>query len=431
MNTLISLLSKLLASMLHSPFWINAVFLFLYNGIDAFSGIIFWIIATHSYSAEVIGLSTGVISVMGLLAPAATLGVDAALVRFLPEDNSENNSYINAALLVSIISSIVMAIVFILGIDIWTPSLAFIKHDIILVLLFVFSITAWTLYKTFVGIYAGSRHAVYTTAQSIIASVMRLVLLIAFVLVVNVLYGVLMAWGCGILIAVIVSVRYLLKKARPSHRYSFRIPIASIKKLLRFSLPYQVGLIARAAPLTIIPLIVLNSLGSEANAYFYFPWIFVNQLVVSIPVNIGISLVAEGAHSKDKLSSYVARGGLGVAVVLIPIVVLTIFFAGPILTIFGNDYVDAGTPVLRLLIFSAIPLAINELYVHSLIVQKRLKTIIGIWMFVAVTSISLAFTLVGEYGMTGIVWAWLLAHGTASVYCLIFLIKNAFTKRIL
>ena len=78
---------------------------------------------------------------MGLIGVLSLLGFDVSLVRFLPEkkDRISIIDIINTCFLLSFGISVFLSFTFIFNIDIWCPSMKFLKKNVLLSLLFIFS----------------------------------------------------------------------------------------------------------------------------------------------------------------------------------------------------------------------------------------------------------------------------------------------------
>jgi O-antigen/teichoic acid export membrane protein len=127
---------KQLKQHLNDPLFKNAYFLMLSSISSAGSGFFFWLIAARFYTAEDVGLASAIIAAMGLISMLSLLGFDISLVRFLPE-REDKKELINTCLTISFIFSLALTMIFIAGIDTWSPSLSIIRDNKFLLLIFV------------------------------------------------------------------------------------------------------------------------------------------------------------------------------------------------------------------------------------------------------------------------------------------------------
>lgn len=74
----------------------NAVYLMINSAIVSFTGFFFWMAAARLYPAEAVGLASAAMAAIGLLAILSTLGLDFALIRFLPGSGEKARDMINS-----------------------------------------------------------------------------------------------------------------------------------------------------------------------------------------------------------------------------------------------------------------------------------------------------------------------------------------------
>ena len=84
----------------------------------------------------------------------------------------------------------------------------------------------------------------------------------------------------------------------------------------------------------VLPIIVVNLLGAEQNAYFYIAWTIATALS-AIPIGIALSLFAEGSHFKDKLRGNTVKALKFTFLLLIPAVILLVLVGKWLLLAFG------------------------------------------------------------------------------------------------
>lgn len=120
------MLSKL-RSLYTDPLYRNSLALMLNSAFSAFFGLLFWIVAARTMPAKDIGLATAAISAAALIVGLSKLGLDAGLVRYLPESKNKNGLY-STIVMITLILALVLTAVFMLGINIFSPALSFL-HD--------------------------------------------------------------------------------------------------------------------------------------------------------------------------------------------------------------------------------------------------------------------------------------------------------------
>jgi O-antigen/teichoic acid export membrane protein len=120
-------MQKKIRSLYTDPLYRNSLALMLNSAISAFFGLLFWIVAARTMPAKDIGLATAAISAAALIVGLSKLGLDAGLVRYLPESKNKNGLY-STIVMITLILALVLTAVFMLGINIFSPALSFL-HD--------------------------------------------------------------------------------------------------------------------------------------------------------------------------------------------------------------------------------------------------------------------------------------------------------------
>jgi O-antigen/teichoic acid export membrane protein len=159
----------------------------------------------------------------------------------------------------------------------------------------------------------------------------------------------------------------------------------------------------------LVPLIIINLLGAETNAYFYVAWM-ISGIFFMVSYSINYSLIAATAPHPEELRKQIVKALKFALLILIPAIIVVYFAGGFILSLFGKEYAQGGLDLLHILIVSSIPVAVNEIYVAVYRIRKQIKPIILIYGFIALFSIGAGYILLKILGLTGIGIAWLSAH---------------------
>jgi O-antigen/teichoic acid export membrane protein len=130
-------MQKKLRSLYTDPLYRNSLALMLNSAVGAFFGLLFWIVAARTMPAKEIGLATAAISAAALIVGLSKLGLDAGLVRYLPESKNKNGLY-RTIVVVTLILALVLTAVFMLGINIFSPALSFIRDGWFLPVFFAY-----------------------------------------------------------------------------------------------------------------------------------------------------------------------------------------------------------------------------------------------------------------------------------------------------
>ena len=222
------------------------------------------------------------------------------------------------------------------------------------------------------------------------------------------------SWGSGLTAAVIISSFVLLPIAQRGYRFAVTIKKKILGDMLGYSFANYISMLLWGTPALIFPLMVVNLLGAEANAYFYIGWA-VSNVIVMIPQSVTTSLLAEGSYDETNLKTHILRSLKIIFLLLVPAVVAVLLLADKLLWLFGTQYSASATELVRIMTLAVLPLAVNILYLNIKRVQKDLKMIVGMPAFIAVISIVLALILLPQIGFNGVGIAWLAAHACCAV----------------
>src|SRR4030042_5985578 len=143
----------------------NAIYLMLNTGVMAFLGFFFWVINTRLYSTEQVGIGTTLISVMMLISSFSILGLDSALIRYLPASVRKNEK-INTSFILVTLMSILISMIYLIFLKTFSPKLLFIRENIIFALLFVLFIVFCSLNTISENIFIAYRSSNYVLIKS-------------------------------------------------------------------------------------------------------------------------------------------------------------------------------------------------------------------------------------------------------------------------
>lgn len=403
---------KWVRELLRVSLYRNAGYLMLASGVNSLAGFVFWAVAARLYPAEGVGLAAAAISAIGLLALLSTLGMDYGLIRFLPGSGDKAKNILNSCFTLSGLVSVALAVIFLAGLKLWSPALLRIQQNPVFFISFViFALAA--VYRVFAErTFIAGRRAGFALTQGLVFNLLRFIPLVALAPLFNV-FGIFASWGIGLGLAVIVSIPFLIPRVQPGYRPAPKIDRKSIGNMMHFSFANYGANIFWAIPILCLPLMVVNLLGAEANAYFYVGWAL-GYLLVSIPVTVSFSLFAEGSHSEEQLGHNIDRS-LRLLLVLVPVIAI-VFLAGErVLALFGSAYAENATTLLWVLAVSAIPVGLNHTYFTVKRVQKRMRGVIGLSAFIAVVTMVLSYLLLPRVGIIGAGIGWLIPQAIVAV----------------
>jgi O-antigen/teichoic acid export membrane protein len=408
---------RLLAT-LKVPLYANSVHLMLNAVVTALLGFVFWLLVARLYPAEEVGLASAAISAIQLLSLLTLLGLDFSLIRFLSPDKPEAASQINTSFTAGVITSTVAAVIFVLGLDIWSPSLVFIRQNGWYFTGFTLFVVAATAMALLTGIFVARRRAVYILEMGTAVSVIKIGLAGLGTLFLGA-FGIFAAWGGAIIILVIIGVTLMLPRVQSGYRPALGIRKKILASTIRFSFANYVSNLLWTAPTYLLPLMVVNLAGAEANAYFYIAWAL-GGILVAFARSISLSLFAEGAYDETRLNANVRRSVKFTLAVLLPAILALLLLGDKLLLIYGADYARQGTHLLWLTSIASLPASATLIYLSVRRVQQKLAGLMVLPALITAITLGLSYFLLPRLGLTGAGLAWLAAQltgaGTALVH---------------
>lgn len=392
----------------------NSFFIMLTSFFNTGVGFIFWMIAARLYTDSDVGIATALISSSGLIILLTRLGLDQSLLRFFPDGNK--NNIFTTSIAVTTIASILAGIIFILGARIWSAELQLSMGSGLIYLIFL--IASSVVYM--VGIaFNILRRSDYNLFQNIFSSIRVLLLfpLISFGSI-----GIFLSLGLSLILSLMVSI-FLLSKLSIK-------PANWDNKFLRDSFQYATGNYLTglfvAAPSLVLPLLVMNVLGTNETAYVYIA-LSIGSLLFIIPSSFSLSLLIEGCHG-ETLGTNIKRSLFATAALMIPAILVLFFFAEFLLSLIGPSYVAAAN-LLRILVISSLFGSICNINFSIMRVQKNIKQllILSISIFIIIILGSYIFMLTS--GINGVGYAYVAgyAFGCTLIACMNW--KNYLPRR--
>ena len=398
-----------------TPLYSNAFYLMLDTGVMSLLGFFFWMIVARFYTEAEVGFGSAVISAISFLVIISLVGLNVSLVRFLPQSDKPQE-LINSCYTLSGLISLVIAGIFLAGLDFWSPALAFVNQNAIFAIAFIVFALLCTLSSLVNSTFIARRRAVFALSKDTIFSVLKLPLPILFVLFFHA-FGIVASWGIALAVALAVSIFLFLPRVQDSYKPVPALRLSLFKDMWRYSGGnYLANLFMTCLPF-ILPLMVVNILGAEQNAYFYIGWMMAG-LLFAIPLAVSQSLFAEGSHFGDKLKENVARSLKFTYLLLVPAVIVLILVGRWLLLAFGQSYSANALHLLWVLSLSSLPLALSYIYTSILQVTGRITELMAIWGFIALAVLLVSYLIMPVTDIVGVGYAWLGAQTLVGIYVL-------------
>ena len=386
------------------PLYKNSFFIILTSLSNAGFGFFFWMLAAKLYPKEDVGIATALISSMGLLILLTRFGLDVAIIRFFPD--KDKSSIFSTTALITTFFTVVLGLIFIIGIDIWSPGLR-ILNSVQNTALYILFIVASSLVTLTSVSFTAVRRAEYGFIQSLMVGSRVLILFPLVFLGAMGIYG---AVGASFLLAGAVS---LILLARSGVKLSFKIDRKYLNEAFHFSAGNFIAGLLMTAPAQILPLMVLNVLGAQETAHYYIAFA-ITSLLFTIPNALSTSLFVEGSHGEG-LKKGTIKSLRAIILLMIPAALILYFAGGWLLGLIGKDYAASGLELLRIMVVSSFFMAISSIYMTIKKVQKDIWGLILLSGLIFSLLIGLGYMFMLWYGVAGIGYAYVAGYGVGAL----------------
>jgi len=364
-------------------------------------GFIFWIIAARLYSSEVVGLGSAIISAFRLLALFAELGLGTSLVRYLPAAGKNGNDMINTCFTLSGSTAFIVSLVFLFGLSLWSPALLPVSQHPLYFVAFMFFTFSTVLQPLALTVLLARLQTRSIFIVNVAAGILAIVLAGIFSIFTDGPLGLFSAMGLAIGITLVLCVFRLIPRVQNGY---FPLPGLNLKILGEVGNYSAANFVSKGFLLMtnfILPLIVVNTLSAEMNAYFYIPW-SVGVVLQFIPAAVSNSLFAEASNDEITLQANINKSMKLVVLLALPAALTIIAISGFLLSLFGREYSENGTSLLRVLALSIIPWGIIYIYIGIARVKKNIRGLLIIPVCASGLSLGLSYVLMTRMGLVGI-----------------------------
>ena len=366
--------------------------------------------AARLYSPEDLGVGAALISTMTVLASIAQLNLGSVLNRFLPATGGGARRLIVIVYAAAVPAALVASAVFLLGIGLIAPPLAFVAENGWTAIWFALSVTAWTVFALQDSALAGLRKSVWVPVENAGYAVAKIVLLVLMTGLPIAALGPFAAWTLP-LVVVIALVNVLIFGRLLPERERAAAPTEGLDRRLiaRFFGWDYLGMVAMMAANGIAPILVLRIAGAAANAKYQIAETIAYSLYL-MARSMGISLLAEGAANRARLHALAADALTHMAIPLAAGVAVILAAAPLIMALFGSSYVGEGTAILRVLALSTIPWAFTTIRLSVARAEGRTLLVAIVQSATLIIVLTVGLLLLGRMGAVGMALGWLAAQ---------------------
>ena len=372
-------------------------------------GLLFWVLAANLYDTSDFGVSTTAVYTMMMLADVACLGLRTGLVRYLPNAGGATRRTILWGYGIVLLASVLTALIFLAGMALWAPDLAALRNTVLIGIFFTASTAFWALFMLEDAVLVGLRRAPWVPVENTLFGICKIVLLVPFASISPTL-GIFWAWTVPVF-PIVIGINVLIARlpaTRKTRVQPDELPAVQtlLRRIMAFSLADWLASLARLAALGVIPLMVLAKTDQDQAGYFQASWL-IAFTVMALSSNAAYALLAETSYEQAKLHKNSVHAGMLSLALTIPVVVIGLVGAPYLLLIYGSDFADNSSSVLRLLLLATLPNIMHQIYVGRLRAQGRMGGVIFFETLLSVIVVSLSWFLLPRYGIDGVGYAWL------------------------
>ncbi len=388
----------------------NAAALVASSVITATLGLVFWVVAARMLPTAEVGTGTAIVTSIVLLGNLATLGLRNGLVRFMAPAGREARRFVGTSYLLCVAVAATLAVVYAAGASWWADELTVLGTDPLAGAAFAAGTAVWTVFVLQDNVLTGLRQAVWVPIENLCYSAMKLALLAG--LAAAGVWALPLAWCVPALLMIVPVNVFVFRRLLPEQR-SAPSAIFTRRAIARFAVGDHAADVIRMLGVEVVVLLVLALRGAEDTAYVFFAITIAasGQLVAA---NIVAAFVAEASAQPSRSIELARRAGRNVAILIVPAALLGALAAPFVMQVFGADYADNGTILLRLLVLDAIPFGVLALGTGWARLQRAVGTIVWIAIGTAAAPL-IGVAAVPMFGLDAIGWAALLGHTALAI----------------
>lgn len=395
------------------PVYLNGYALVANSGIGAALGFLFWLVAARRYPEDALGVGAAVVSAATLAALVGKAGFDAAIIRYTPGASPRGFRRLvawslAATLGLTALVSLVIVALAAQGVSHLGP-LASPPMAVGFLALACATAAAWIIDACFIA----EQSSLLVLARSGAFNVVKLVAPFALVgaLAVPASRVVPLAWGLGLAVSLTVSLALmprLLRRHRPVQDGRLARQDVAVYAGRNFALN-----LSEFLPGLLLPILVLDLLGPQANARFFLAWTVASVafLASKAIAQSSFAALSRGGHPGPALR----KAFLLNALLLGPLVLVLLVAPRPILGLFGPGYEDSAV-LLGLLALSIPGIVVSNVFLSYLKARQA-----G-WELVLLPAAALAVLLalmpiaLQRIGVEGVGAVWLAVQVTMGLY---------------
>ncbi len=380
-------------------------------------GMGFWVAAARLYPTVDVGRDTVLISVMIELSTICQLNMGNGIARFLPDLGRQSARALGAVYGLTGFVALVVGTTFVLVVPHVSHQLSYLGGETTLALGFVLTLVLWGTFTLQDAALTAVRRAPWIPIENGLFGVLKLAAL-PLLLAASAIHGIFLAWALPMALLLIPVNLLVFLRAIPGHTdggtQESSISRIGRRRVARFLAQDYLASIFTQATLTVLPLLVIATLGATQSAYFAMPFTIVLAFD-TFAYSACSSLVVEATLEQESLRTLSVVFARRVLTLLMPAAALLALAAPLVMLPFGRVYAEHGAGALRLLLCGSVFRAVTALFSAVSRAQGRGIRLGLVELALLVLVLGSAFPLAHSYGIEGVAAAWLIAN---AIICL-------------
>jgi O-antigen/teichoic acid export membrane protein len=329
----------------------DALRLTLSAGLTAAAGLVAWVVAARLLTPAQVGRAAAFVSGFMLVASLGDLGLDRALMRWVPRAGEHRRRLVLRCYAVVLAGSFTAALAVLAlpagpAIRAAAPALG--------AWLFTGASMSWAVFQFQDPVLVSLGRARWVPWENVSISVARVAILAVAGPLIGTA-GLLLSWivpAAGGVLVVSLLVRRVLAAEQPPAVRGGRLP--SRREVIGLLAPVYPARVCSAVVVSLVPLLVTGRFGAAAGAVFFVAWMAgstVDYAAISFTQSVIVRIAHEPEQAWPLLTLALRRAGA----LFVPVLVLGAALSRPLLAVFGTDYAGHGTMLLRLVLLGCVP----------------------------------------------------------------------------
>lgn len=389
---------------------LDALALTASTGVTALLGVVYWTVAARGFPMAEVGRASAIVSAATALATVANLSLGGMYERFLPVTGRDTRRYLLRGSLTTAGFALLLGSGFLLI----GPSERLFVHDwewvgfpLLVMTLAQFALLDHTL--------VGLRRARWAALKNIAHAVVKLLLAIVAVMVALVSGdSLVLAWLLPALVLVVCYLPVVWRHCGAATIMEMAPTLPPLRELgSYFGTSIGILVVGASAPL-VIPLIVVERLGTELNAAFTMAWTLFSALALLLGTVVG-PYIAQASVPGAPVRQLTVRFGM-ILLSLAAFGAVFLWFGAPVvLGLLGERYAAETESLVRLMALSLPLSVVGLLYAGVARVARRLRLAMVMQILTAVVAVSGTALTIDHFGLNGIGYSYLAVEMISTV----------------